>query len=142
MRNRLRPLPVAGPRRFIRLMISTEEIREVLETNLLGPMLVSKHAHPLLLKRRGGRIVNVSSLVGAMTGGMEGKWPAYRVSKNGLNGLTVYLHGEYGPRGLIANSVCPGHARTDLFFFLMIRRPPRSTLFLQTLFRSGAATEA
>jgi len=48
-------------------MISTEEIREVLETNLLGPMLVSKHTLPLLLKRRGRRIVNVSSLVGAMT---------------------------------------------------------------------------
>jgi len=95
-------------------VISSEEIREVLETNLLGPMLVSKHALPLLLKRRGGRIVNVSSLVGAMTDGMEGNWPAYRVSKNGLNGLTVYLHGEYGPRGLIANSVCPGHTRTDL----------------------------
>ena len=95
-------------------VISSEEIREVLETNLLGPMLVSKHALPLLLKRRGGRIVNVSSLVGAMTDGMEGNWPAYRVSKNGLNGLTIYLHGEYGPQGLIANSVCPGHTRTDL----------------------------
>ncbi len=87
-------------------VISTEEIREVLETNLLGPMLVSKHALPILLKRRGGRIVNVSSLVGAVTGGMEGKYPAYRIS--------VYLHGEYGPQGLIANSVCPGHTRTDL----------------------------
>ena len=95
-------------------VISTAEIREVLETNLLGPMLVSKHAIPLLLKRRGGRIVNVSSLVGAVTGGMEGNYPAYRVSKTGLNGLTVYLHGEYGPQGLIANSVCPGHTRTDL----------------------------
>jgi len=53
-------------------------------------------------------------LVGAVTGGMEGNYPAYRVSKTGLNGLTVYLHGEYGPQGLIANSVCPGHTRTDL----------------------------
>ncbi len=95
-------------------VISTEEISEVLETNLLGPMLVSKHALPILLKRRGGRIVNVSSLVGAVTGGMEGNYPAYRISKTGLNGLTVYLHGEYGPQGLIANSVCPGHTRTDL----------------------------
>ena len=94
--------------------VSTAEIRTVLETNLLGPMLVSKHALPLLLKRRGGRIVNVSSLVGAVTGGMEGNYPAYRVSKTGLNGLTVYLHGEYEPQGLIANSVCPGHTRTDL----------------------------
>jgi len=94
--------------------VSTAEIKEVIETNLLGPILVSKHALPLLLKRMGGRIVNISSLVGAVTGGMEGNYPAYRVSKTGLNGFTVYLHGEYGRQGLIANSVCPGHTRTDL----------------------------
>jgi NAD(P)-dependent dehydrogenase (short-subunit alcohol dehydrogenase family) len=36
------------------------------------------------------------------------------VSKAGLNGLTAYLHGEYGDGGLLANAACPGWVRTDL----------------------------
>lgn len=87
---------------------------KVLRTNLRGPMLVSKHALPHLLQTDAGRIVNVSSGMGALGEGMGGSAPTYRVSKAGLNGLTAYLHGEYGPRGLIANSVCPGWVRTDM----------------------------
>ncbi len=86
---------------------------KVLATNLRGPMLLAKHAIPKLVQARGGRIVNVSSGMGALEG-MGGGSPAYRVSKTGLNGLTTYLAGEYGPRGLIANSVCPGWVRTDM----------------------------
>jgi NAD(P)-dependent dehydrogenase (short-subunit alcohol dehydrogenase family) len=44
----------------------------------------------------------------------SGGSPAYRVSKTGLNGLTAYLHGEYGDDGLLANSVCPGWVRTEM----------------------------
>jgi NAD(P)-dependent dehydrogenase (short-subunit alcohol dehydrogenase family) len=77
-------------------------------------MLVAKHALPHLLARPGGRIVNVSSGMGALHGGMGTGSAAYRISKTGLNGLTAYLEGEYGPRGLIANSVCPGWVRTDM----------------------------
>ncbi len=94
--------------------LDTERLDAVLATNLRGPMLLAKHALPLLLERPGGRIVNVSSGMGALVEGMSGTAPAYRVSKTGLNGLTAYLHGEYGMRGLIANSVCPGWVRTDM----------------------------
>ncbi|HUR25926.1 MAG TPA: SDR family NAD(P)-dependent oxidoreductase [Candidatus Thermoplasmatota archaeon] len=94
--------------------LGTETLDDVLATNLRGPMLVAREALPHLLTRPGGRIVNVSSGMGAMTGGMGGTAPAYRVSKTALNGLTAYLHGEYGMRGLIANSVCPGWVRTDM----------------------------
>ncbi len=85
----------------------------VLATNLRGPMLLSKHALPHLLERRGSRIVNVSSGMGGLEG-MGGGSPAYRVSKTALNGLTSYLHGEYGDRGLLSASVCPGWVRTDM----------------------------
>jgi NAD(P)-dependent dehydrogenase (short-subunit alcohol dehydrogenase family) len=77
-------------------------------------MVLCKHAVPLLLQGDGGRVVNVSSGMGALGEGMSGGSPSYRVSKTGLNGLTAYLHGEYGDRGLIANSVCPGWVRTDM----------------------------
>ncbi len=94
--------------------LETERMDKVLETNLRGPMLMAKHALPHLLARPGGRVVNVSSGMGALTEGMSGTAPTYRVTKAGLNGLTSYLNGEYGPRGLIANSVCPGWVRTDM----------------------------
>jgi NAD(P)-dependent dehydrogenase (short-subunit alcohol dehydrogenase family) len=93
---------------------SMDDIDRTLATNLRGPVAVTKTALPLLLAREGGRVVNVSSGMGALTGGMSGGSPAYRISKAGVNGLTTYLDGEYGSRGLIANSASPGWVRTDM----------------------------
>lgn len=92
----------------------TRDVDRTLATNLRGPMLVCKHAVPLLIQREGGRVVNVSSGMGALGEEMNGGAPSYRVSKTGLNGLTAYLHGQYREQGLIANSVCPGWVRTDM----------------------------
>ena len=93
---------------------SVETIDRTLSTNLRGPMLVCKHTVPLLLQTEGGRVVNLSSRMGALGEGQSGGSPAYRVSKTGLNGLTAYLHGEYGDEGLLANSVSPGWVRTEM----------------------------
>lgn len=93
---------------------SVETIDRTLATNLRGPMLVCKHTVPLLLQSDGGRVVNVSSGMGAIGEAQSGGSPAYRVSKTGLNGLTAYLHGEYADEGLLANSACPGWVRTEM----------------------------
>jgi NAD(P)-dependent dehydrogenase (short-subunit alcohol dehydrogenase family) len=92
----------------------TAEIDRTLAVNLRGPMLLCKHAVPLLLQREGGRVVNVSSGMGAIGERQSGGSPAYRVSKTGLNGVTAYLDGEYGDDGLLANAVCPGWVRTEM----------------------------
>ncbi|WP_136590376.1 SDR family NAD(P)-dependent oxidoreductase [Salinigranum halophilum] len=92
----------------------TAELDRTLAVNLRGPMLLCKHAVPLLLQHDGGRVVNVSSGMGVIGDGQSGGTSAYRISKTGLNGLTAYLEGEYGDDGLIANSVCPGWVRTEL----------------------------
>ncbi len=94
--------------------VPTEDVDTVLQTNLRGAILLAKHALPLVLRRRGGRIINMSSGLGAFTEGMGAGAPAYRISKAALNGFTAYLHGEYRRRGLVANSVCPGWVRTDM----------------------------
>jgi NAD(P)-dependent dehydrogenase (short-subunit alcohol dehydrogenase family) len=105
--------------------LDTELMDEVIQTNLRGPMLLAKHALPYLLESTGdgngpdgalgaGRIVTVSSGMGALLEGMSGSAPTYRVTKTAVNGLTAYLEGEYGMRGLIAASVCPGWVRTDM----------------------------
>lgn len=92
----------------------TDVIETTLATNLHGPLLLTKHALPLLLSQAGGRVVNVSSGLGQVTDTQSGDMPAYRVSKTGLNGVTKYLHGEYHDDGLLANSVCPGYVQTDM----------------------------
>lgn len=89
------------------------QLDEVLAVNLRGPVALTKRALPLLLETGDARVVNVSSGMGALGEGMSGGAPAYRLSKAGLNALTVYLHGEFGP-GLLANAVCPGWVRTEL----------------------------
>jgi NAD(P)-dependent dehydrogenase (short-subunit alcohol dehydrogenase family) len=94
---------------------SMDAFDRTLAVNLRGATLVTKHALPLLLAREGGRVVNLSSGLGQFTGGqMGGEYPAYRVSKVGLGGLTAYLHGEYRSDGLIANAASPGWVRTDM----------------------------
>nr|WP_236044547.1 SDR family NAD(P)-dependent oxidoreductase [Halomicroarcula salinisoli] len=90
----------------------TEVIDRTFATNLRGPVVLTKHALPLLLDRPGGRVVNVASGLGAITEPQSGEMPAYRISKTGLNGLTRYLDGEYPD--LLANSVCPGYVQTDM----------------------------
>lgn len=104
---------VAGPKAPLHEN-DTAAIDATLAVNLRGPILLTKFALPLLLEQSGSRVVNVSSGMGALGEGMSGTYPPYRISKAGLNGLTVYLDGEYGERGLLANAACPGWVRTDL----------------------------
>ena len=83
--------------------------------NLRGPVAVTKHVLPLLTDGVGGRVVTLSSGLGRFTEGrMDGGYPAYRLSKVGVGGLTAYLDAEYGDDGLIANAVSPGWVRTDM----------------------------
>ncbi len=93
---------------------TTGGIDRALRTNLRGPILTSKHALSLLLERDGGRIVNVSSRGGQLSGDTDRWRGAYSISKTALNGLTVQLHGAYAEEGLIANAASPGWVRTAL----------------------------
>lgn len=92
-----------------------EAFDRTMAVNLRGPALLTKAALPLLLDEPGGRVVSMSSGLGQFTEGqMDGQYPAYRLSKVGLGGLTAYLDGEYGDQGLIANAVSPGWVQTDM----------------------------
>lgn len=104
---------IAGPQAPLH-EVDVADVDATLDVDLRGPVVMTRHALPLLLDAEGGRVVNVSSGMGALGEGMSGGYPPYRIAKAGLNALTVYLHGEYGDAGLIANSACPGWVRTDL----------------------------
>jgi NAD(P)-dependent dehydrogenase (short-subunit alcohol dehydrogenase family) len=87
-------------------------VRTTFETNTLGPLQLSQTLVPLLKRSRAGRIVNMSSGMGALSD-MSGGYAAYRISKAALNAVTGILAAEL--RGAIAvNSMCPGWVRTDM----------------------------
>jgi 3-oxoacyl-[acyl-carrier protein] reductase len=91
--------------------MSLEDWDTVLRTNLTSAFLVSREVARLMIKRRSGSIVNVSSVVG-ITG--NGGQTNYSASKAGLIGFTKSLAKEVGGRNITVNAVAPGFIPTDL----------------------------
>jgi NAD(P)-dependent dehydrogenase (short-subunit alcohol dehydrogenase family) len=89
------------------------ECHQTMEVNLFGAWRMAQAFLPLMRKQRYGRIVNVSSGAGAITG-MGGGTPAYSISKAALNVLTIKLASEVAGTGILVNAVCPGWVRTDM----------------------------
>ncbi len=90
-----------------------DSVREALEANLFGAWRLCEVFIPLMQRHGYGRIVNISSGLGALEG-MGGGSPAYRVSKAALNALTRILASELEGSGILVNSVSPGWVRTDM----------------------------
>ena len=88
-------------------------VRDALDTNLVGAWRTTQAFLPLLRRSAHGRIVNVSSEGGSISG-MTGGTPAYSVSKAALNALTQLLAGELRGDRILVNAVCPGWTDTDM----------------------------
>ena len=95
------------------LNVEQETIFQTIQTNTLGPLLLSQLFAPLLSKSNGGRIINVSSAAGQLSG-MESRFPAYSISKTALNAVTRQLASALSTQGIAVNSVCPGWCRTNM----------------------------
>jgi len=90
----------------------------VLDTNLRGAFLLCKATVPRMRERRAGRVVNISSIVGAM--GNYGQIN-YAASKAGLIGLTKSLAREVARDQVTVNAICPGFMDTP-----MVRSVPQT----------------
>ena len=88
-------------------------VREALEANLFGAWRLCEAFVPLMQRNGYGRIVNISSGMGALND-MGGGSPGYRVSKTALNALTRILASELRGSGVLVNSVSPGWVSTDM----------------------------
>jgi NAD(P)-dependent dehydrogenase (short-subunit alcohol dehydrogenase family) len=86
------------------LELPVADLRADLEVNLLGPMLVSRHALPAMIAQGRGAIINVASVNAMMHLGNE----AYSAAKAGVLALTRSIATEYGPFGVRCNAVAPG----------------------------------
>ncbi len=93
------------------LRMKDEDWDSVIETNLSGAFRLTKSFLKGMMKQRWGRIVNISSVVGAM--GNPGQ-ANYCASKAGIEGFTRSLAYELGSRGITVNAVAPGFIATDM----------------------------
>ncbi len=84
---------------------------EVLNTNLKGAFLCSKAVSKTMMKKRWGRIVNITSVVGFS--GNSGQ-ANYSAAKAGLVGLAKSLAREYASRNITVNCVAPGYIQTEM----------------------------
>lgn len=91
--------------------MSDDDWRLVLETNLSSVFYTCRAVSRGMMKRRGGSIVNLSSIVG-----LHGNWGQsnYAASKGGIVAFTKSLAQELGSRGVRANVVAPGYIQTQL----------------------------
>ncbi|CAG0899262.1 unnamed protein product [Cyprideis torosa] len=83
----------------------------VLNTNLKGTFLCSKVASRAMMKKRWGRIINITSVIGHA--GNTGQ-ANYAAAKAGIVGLSKSLAREYASRGITVNCVAPGYIETDM----------------------------
>ncbi|WCD84692.1 putative oxidoreductase YgfF [Streptomyces xanthophaeus] len=90
----------------------TEDLRRVVEVNLLGYLLCCRRAARDMAEAGGGAVVNVSSA--AATLGSPGDYVHYAATKAATDALTVGLAKELGPDGIRVNAVAPGIIETDM----------------------------
>lgn len=93
------------------MRMRTEDFRAVLDVNLTGAFHMIRACLPGFVRRRSGRIVNITSVSGMM--GNPGQ-ANYASSKAGLIGLTKTVAREVASRGITVNAVAPGFIETDM----------------------------
>jgi 3-oxoacyl-[acyl-carrier protein] reductase len=91
--------------------ISLSDWNDMLSVNLTGAFLYSKAVIPDMLKRKRGRIINVTSMWGLVGASCE---VHYSAAKAGLIGMTKALAKELGPSGITVNAIAPGVIDTEM----------------------------
>lgn len=121
------------------LEVTHLDIRNVLDVNLIAPILVTQMCLPFMLSGGGGRIINISSILS------QSALPdlsVYASSKGGLDAFTRSVAIEFGRKNITCNSILPGFCETSYF----PRFQENSELYQMTIDRSpmgrwGKSTE-
>jgi 3-oxoacyl-[acyl-carrier protein] reductase len=92
-------------------LFNNDALDQVIDLNLKGTIYVTRAASRVMLARRSGAIVNISSIIGLS--GYRGL-SVYGATKAALDGFTRALARELGSRGITVNSVAPGYLLTEM----------------------------
>ena len=98
-------------RDMLALRMREEDWQAVLDVDLSAPFRLARAALRGMLRRRAGRIINISSIVGATGNAGQAN---YAAAKAGLIGMTKALAQEVAPRGVTVNAVAPGFIETPM----------------------------
>jgi len=93
------------------LRMKEDDFNAVIDTNLGGVFLCTKAALRPMTKARGGRIINITSVVGLMGNAGQSN---YAAAKAGIIGFTKSTAREMASRGITINAVAPGYIETEL----------------------------
>jgi len=95
----------------ILLRMKEDEWEDIIETNLSSVYKMSKSVLRGMIKNRSGRIISITSVVGAMGNAGQSN---YAAAKAGIIGFTKSLAREVGVRGITVNAIAPGFIETDM----------------------------
>ncbi len=93
------------------IRMEEEDWDRVMDTNLKGAFLLTKAAAKVMMKKRFGRIVNITSVVGIMGNAGQAN---YAASKAGLIGFTKSIARELAARNITCNAIAPGFIETQM----------------------------
>lgn len=93
------------------LRMSLEDWQKVIDINLTGAFICSKCAVKNMIKKRSGKIINISSIVGVHGNAGQSN---YSSSKAGIIGLTKTLARELAGRNILVNAIAPGYIETEM----------------------------
>ena len=93
------------------MRMSDEQFDNVINTNLRSCFKMCRAVVMPMMKNRGGRIINMASIIGAIGGSGQAN---YAASKGGMIAMTKSIAAEVGSRGITANCIAPGFIKTPM----------------------------
>lgn len=93
------------------LMLNEEQLRAVLDTNLLGTFFMTQAVVPAMMRNRSGKIINISSVAGEKGGRGQSN---YAASKGAINAFTKAMAVELASKKILVNAIAPGVIDTQM----------------------------